>query len=167
MPAEPQGVRPAAIQQVVSSQSDRLHDSHGRLLLEYWKAKCGGHGLPGRARIDPLEMRSFLPCTVLIDVERHDGWMRFKYRLVGTQVVRVFGREVTGRYLDDLNGERGRAAMHDQLAAVVKTLNPVSGEAVAPLVRGQRETAYQHVTVPLASDGVNVDMLMGVRCPII
>src|SRR3954464_1001671 len=96
MSADPQGAEPASASELDAGQSGKVHDPHGRLLLEYWKAKCVAHGLPGRAHIDPIEMRSFLPCTVLIDVERHDGWMRFKYRLVGTQVVSAFGREVTG-----------------------------------------------------------------------
>jgi hypothetical protein len=167
MSADPQGAEPANASELDAIHSGQVHDPHGRLLLEYWKAKCGADGLPGRARIDPLEMRSFLSCTVLIDVERHDGWMRFKYRLAGTHVVRMFGREVTGHYLDDLNSEQGGAAMHDHLTAVVRTLKATSGQAVAPLVRGRREIAYQHVTVPLARDGANVDMLMGVRCPLL
>ncbi len=124
-------------------------------------------GTAGTTDIDPAEMRGFLPCTVLIDVERHATGLRFRYRLVGTQVVLLFGREVTGRYLDELNGDEIYWQVRDQLAGVVENARPASGQAVAPAVRRRRAMPYHHVTAPLAGDGSTVDMLLGVRCPLL
>jgi hypothetical protein len=148
-----------------SHDSPDPQDPHGRLFLDYWAIKCREGRLPRRQDIDPLEMRSFLPYVVLLDVERQPGGLglRFRYRLVGTHVVEIFGRELTGVHLDEVNFPDIYPAVHDQLARVVQTCRPAIGCYVTPTTHRQFPR-YEHVTVPMASDGFAVDMLLGVRC---
>jgi hypothetical protein len=65
-------------------------------LYEYWRGKAAG-GLPARTAIDPVEMKPVLAKLMLIEVA--EG--RFRYRLVGTEVVADAGYDFTGRFLDD------------------------------------------------------------------
>lgn len=142
-----------------------LRDPHGRLFLDYWTFKCRGGKLPGRQHIDPVEMRSFLTYIVLLDVDRRLGGRgpRFRYRLVGTHVVEIFGHELTGVYLDEVNPPDVYPAVEAHLAGVVQSCRPAVGYHALPAAHTYYRQ-YEHVTVPLATDGYTVDMLLGLRC---
>lgn len=70
-------------------------------LAAYWSAKRGGHPLPPRSAIDPLDMpRRLLPHLMLIEPTGRDIEVRF--RLVGTELVQRFRRDATGKTSRDL-----------------------------------------------------------------
>ena|SRR5579862_9814549 len=86
----------------VSSADTQLHPTLGSL-LRYWNAQREGRVMPARAEIDPLEMGpKLLPHLLLCDLQ--DRAARPRYRLVGTNVVRRWGFDPTGRYLDEAMG---------------------------------------------------------------
>ena len=132
----------------------------------YWLAKkalCPPGLLPGRQHIDPQEMRSFLQYVLLFDVERNGVHYRFKHRLTGTHFAQLFGREVTGRYIEHTGSLETFEAVYRRLAGIVDDKQPVYGIAPAPVAK-HRHLDYEHLTMPLAADGQTVDMLLGVRC---
>src|SRR4051812_25647747 len=70
---------------------------------QYWLAKralCPPGKLPGRQHLDPGEMVRFLPYVLMFDVERQGTNYRFKHRLTGTHFAQIFGRDVTGMYIE-------------------------------------------------------------------
>ena len=69
-------------------------------LLSYCDSKRAGRRCPSRADIEPLEMKSILPYLMLTDIT-HDPF-RVRYRLVGTEVVRVSHFDFTGHFLDQI-----------------------------------------------------------------
>lgn len=108
-------------------------------------------------------MVEFLPCVVLIDVEHHNGQIRFRHRLAGTHFFDLFGRDLTDLRLDEV-GARGRLpAVAARYADVVRTSRPIYGVSPVP-VAGREFIRYEHLTAPLASDGIGVDMLFEVGC---
>ena len=75
-----------------------------KFLLDYLLAKRGARAFPARCDIDPVELPPrMLPNIAIVSVES-DGNEddRFSYRLVGTNVVRHFGADVTGRSFEDI-----------------------------------------------------------------
>src|SRR5260370_24175935 len=68
-------------------------------LYDYWLSIHPHAGLPGRQHFDPTAIPDLLPYIFMVDIERNP--LRFKYRLVGTEYVRMIGRDLTGRYLDE------------------------------------------------------------------
>ncbi len=73
-------------------------------LAAYWSAQRGGHPLPPRAAIDPLDMpRRLLPYLALVQPTGQDLEVRF--RLVGTELVQRFRRDATGKTSRDLYPE--------------------------------------------------------------
>jgi hypothetical protein len=148
-----------------SRTSLHLRDPHARLFLDYWLIKCQEGKLPGRQHIDPVEMRSFLTFVVLLDVERRPAGrgLRFRYRLVGTHVVEIFGHELTGVYLDEVNPPDAYPTVEAHLGSVIQNGRPAVGCFALPAAHPHYRR-YEHVTVPLASDGRTVDMLLGLRC---
>jgi len=145
---------------IASSNDPRLAESY-----RYWLAKKAdlpdGH-LPGRQHIRPNEMASFLPFVVLFDVERSDGRMRFRHRLTGSNFYYLFGKEVTGMYIEEAGSLEMAAAVAARFAAIVETKQPYFGVSPVP-VRTREFVYYEHLTMPLAGDGITVDMLFGTR----
>ena len=77
----------------------------GAELLAHWQAHCGPEGLPGRSAFDPLVLRSYLGYLLVADVEPPAGkgkQRRFRYRLIGTDLAEISGRDMSGRYFDDI-----------------------------------------------------------------
>ena len=65
-------------------------------LYSYWDSVRNGKDVPDRADIDPVDMPCFiLPHLAMTDVD--DG-MRFKVRLVGTEIVRHHQHDTTGKF---------------------------------------------------------------------
>ncbi|WP_300301365.1 PAS domain-containing protein [Ferrovibrio sp.] len=81
-------------------------------LLAYWQANCGTRGLPDRSAFDPIALRRYLGNLVIADIERNDHTdVRYRYRLVGTDLAERSGRDVTGRYFDELYDPTSLAEM--------------------------------------------------------
>lgn len=70
-----------------------------RDLLAYWERKRGPRAMPRRADIDPLELKGHLGSLVIVEVlpEPH----RYRFRLVGTRVVEAYGRDSTGKTVEE------------------------------------------------------------------
>jgi hypothetical protein len=127
-------------------------------LLAYWLEKKGDRRAPSRADIDPLDIVPLLPHVVMIDVERDP--QRFRYRLVGTEIVRQLGRDLTGRYLDELEHNPRVAAIAAEYARVAAWGAPVCATWEYTREDG-RHIRYERLALPLSSDGETVDMLFG------
>lgn len=130
-------------------------------IVAYWRSIAPPGCLPGRQHVDPAEIGyRLLPNVWLMDVERAP--LRFRYRLVGTGVVRALGEDRTGKYLDKCI---------PNLAATVtfRNLTRVATEGVPSYRRGRPflNTNLAHhiqsegILLPLARDGATVDMILG------
>jgi len=86
-------------------RSEGLASESLRRLRDYWLGRRGRRRMPARKDIDPLDIPKLLPKLVLTDV-LHEP-LRLRYRLIGTFVTDLAGRNATGRWLDEaLYGER-------------------------------------------------------------
>jgi hypothetical protein len=73
-----------------------------KLGAEVWNSLRADGSLPTRGDIDPTKLPgSVLPHILLIDIEEGDA-SRFRWRLIGTHITNVLGRDSTGRYLDEV-----------------------------------------------------------------
>ena len=130
-----------------------------RRLLRYWLGKRGrARQLPGRPDVDPAELKPVLPFLLLIDVEGPP--LRFRFRLVGTELVRVYGREYTGLYLDDLDLDGQARTITCDFTEAAEAAVPHCDEYAYVMDRG-RVRHFERLLLPLARDGRNVDMLLG------
>jgi hypothetical protein len=76
-------------------------------LYEYWNRKRAGRAMPDRKDIDPSEMpRGLLPYLFMVDFSGQPR--RWRYRLMGTEMVNRLGVDLTGRYLDEALGTKYR-----------------------------------------------------------
>jgi len=133
--------------------------------LDYWVAKHGPQGqLPGRAQIDPSEIPALLTGIALYDVERVNTALgyRFKYRLLGTRHSVVNHADFSGRYVEDVHYPDEAVPIIGAFSLVVERKLPHywHRERVSRRDPANR-IPYERIIVPLASDGVNVNMLFG------
>lgn len=137
-----------------------------RELLSYWDSKSPNGLLPGRQHIDPTELPPrHLSRLLLLDVVEgatgHGSAMprRFRFRVAGTAFTNMIGRDVTGRFYDEV-------AERDRLAPILSALNLiVEHRAPVFLIGGLVVAAPGYVRVkrlglPLAQDGRTVDMIL-------
>jgi len=115
--------------------------------------------LPGRQHIDPLEFREFMSFINLVDVERADGEIRFRYRLVGEEQTRRAGREITGMLLKDALLPHLVPRVRSNMMKVLMIRKAVFDSF--PMPHPDREfIVSQRMYYPLARDGETIDMLL-------
>ncbi len=129
-------------------------------LLSYWRGKSGDGGLPGRRDIDMVDLRpDTLPDLFLLDVVREGDRLRYRYRLIGTRMAELAGRDPTGAFVDGFIDPSRVAEMHAWLDRTVT--DPAPWLYSAPIAFKHRDWKWSwRLSLPLASDGKNVDMLL-------
>jgi len=135
-------------------------------LFRYWRSLWPADGLlPGRQHVDPLAIPRLLPWLRLYEVHRDP--LRFKYRLVGTECVRMLGRDPTGRWFDETFPGAGASRTHESLVGVANGagLGYRCGPPPRNLV-GQDNIDSELILLPLARDGRLVDMVLGLTVPL-
>ena len=134
-------------------------------LLAYWTARKSPGRLPGREAIDPRDLKRLLPTVSLIDVRRCGDRRDYRLRLAGTGLYRVFGGEITGKTLEDVYPGAVCEAWRRELDGVVDGRKPAVG-VHSFAWRGAAHLSTMWLRLPLASDGREVDMILGYDAPI-
>lgn len=129
-------------------------------LIRYWR-ECGGEDkLPGRVDIQPGDLVPVLSHMMLIDVAA-DGEPRYSYRLIGTALVDRIGFDATKQPVETTYEGADWIELRKDYDFVVRERRPcltLNDMVIAP---EHRRVRYRRLLLPLASDGSNVDMLMG------
>ena len=137
-----------------SAAAARAHEE----LYAYWAGLKHGPRLPGRRDIRPEDFKRLLPTVSLIDVLRDP--LDFRIRLAGTGLYGVYGREITGRSLEDVYNTAAAEYWRKELSKIIEDRRPAVG--VHSLAwRGAAHMSILWLRLPLASNGVDVDMILG------
>jgi hypothetical protein len=127
-------------------------------LYAYRASKLRGRRMPSRADIDPAEIKHLLPIVLLTDVIGDEAEPRFRYRLAGTEIVRRFGRELTGHGVEEmLKGDYGRSVVAVYKAVVQERVPIYSRTRVA--VHSGEKVGSDRLMLPLSADGERVNMV--------
>lgn len=127
-------------------------------MFAYWASRRQGGRLPGRDAIHPQHFKRYLPTISLIDVSADPR--DYRLRLAGTGLYSVYGREITGRTLEDVYAAPAAAYWRTELDKVVDSRRP--GVGVHNLSwRGAPHLSILWLRMPLASNGRDVDMILG------
>lgn len=127
-------------------------------LVDHWRQSAGDKAMPARADLDPAGLGSVLGHAFLIDVGRKP--LTFRIRLIGTKIEETFGRYQAGRLIDD---PAARYFESDNLADYASTVvherpHFTCGEAQSA---AGMPINFMRILLPLSSDGVAVDMILG------
>jgi hypothetical protein len=136
-------------------------------IYAYWASKRRGRSMPSRADIDPLELKAYLPQLVLLDVEGDP--LRFRYRLVGTEVTRVrrglSKSDPTGRFVDEVTHHQGTGAVLAHYRRVVAERRPSTDAGTYPPSPERPWLRFSRLVLPLSPDDVAVNMLLVALMP--
>jgi hypothetical protein len=127
-------------------------------MFAYWASRRQGGRLPGRASIQPDHFKRHLPTISLIDVFGDPP--DYRLRLAGTGLYGVYGREITGQGLEEVYQTPAAEYWRAELDKIVESRRP--GVGVHSLAwRGSAHLSILWLRMPLASNGRDVDMILG------
>lgn len=127
---------------------------------EYWISKRppdGGN--PPRAGIDPSDFPKLLDTTFIVE-RLSDG--RHKMRLAGTYYHHLYGKEITGAYIEDLiplnSAGEALGYAHNECA---RTNGPIYTVASAKLPNNKRSVIFKRLLLPLAGAEEDIAYMIG------
>jgi hypothetical protein len=132
-----------------------------RELFDYWDTRRGRRPAPERGDIEPGAIRRVLADTFILAYEPRSG---HPFRLAGTRVCALFGRELKGEPFLDLWPAESRKEMRDLLAIVahesVGVVASVSGASTGGAALG-----LEFLALPLNHHGRSDARLLGALAP--
>ena len=138
---------------------DEIREPELREVFLYWLAKRSGRTVPlrkdiGPAGIDPRHLPHLF-------MYRREADGRLRCVLMGTEIVKIFQRDETGLYLDDILPDHSRKSRLKLFARCVDDQRPVyyAGPALIP-TRDRRRVG--RILLPLSSDGEVSDHIFGI-----
>ncbi len=138
-----------------------MKQASSRELFGYWAARRGKRAAPERGEIEPSAIRRALGDVFILEFDRRAG---HPFRLAGTRVCALFGRELKNEPFFNLWDEETRAQV-DQLLSVVA--DEVSG--VVASVKGRTGEGWPQdlelVLLPLAQRGDTHARMIGALTP--
>lgn len=140
---------------------EQLDDPIFREIFDYWRTKCSGDRLPSRKDIDPTDIGKVLGYIVLIEVLPGTPSPRFRYRLWGTRVTELYGKDYTGYMLDQVIAPASREKIRDVFEWVIENRTTHFWQVPVP-AENRNFVSNRRLLLPLASDGRTVDMLLAV-----
>lgn len=143
---------------------ERLPSCDKRLvnLYRHWLGiRPAANLLPGRCHLAPSAIPALLPWIWLTEVHRSP--LRFKHRLIGTEIVNLMQCDPTGRWYDEIRPDfRISHTFHLFKAGVEdRKISLYHGSPTFTLDGGEWKT-IESLTLPLAQNGRDVDMLLGI-----
>lgn len=132
------------------------------VMMRYLEKVAPEGRLPGRRHIDPLDLRSVMGLINLVDVERTDGDLEFRYRLVGEEQTQKAGCEFTGKLVSEALAPELVPRVEANMRKVLATGTPVFD--CFPVPHPNRDfIASQRMYYSLAEDGETVDMILALH----
>ncbi|WP_374370640.1 PAS domain-containing protein [Dongia sp.] len=139
-----------------AAQIAECHDSLVTLYT-YWNEKRALREMPGRADIDPADLKALLPLLCLIDLVPDER--RYVYRLVGTRDVEMRGKDPTGKAVGEAYYAESAESTTNYLDQVVSTRRPVLYRGTYQPFPTRVETG-EVLFLPLSQDGSAINMIM-------
>ena len=132
-----------------------------RQFYDYWLSIAPLGALPGRQHVAPELMTAWLSRIWLLDIHRDP--LRFRCRLAGSEMVRSIGREVTGKWLDEVHPASVTDPDSRERFRIAAELGRPTWRRGTPRWARQPEFRIaESLFVPLAADGRTVDKLIAI-----
>lgn len=132
-----------------------------RDMLRIWERQRADRAMPRRADLTPELLHDHLGWIVLLDVEHEP--QRFRYRLIGTRITEVAGRDSTGTYLDELYAPDIYEVAISSFRKVLARRRPVRAHGwLRHAEKGH--LAFEAIDMPLSEDDETVSMIMTRGC---
>jgi CheY-like chemotaxis protein len=128
---------------------------------DYWTTLRGTRPMPRRDELNEQQLPpEFLLNLMLIDILH--GPVRYRWRLLGLNVLAAIGQDCTGRIFDDADRRKVPPGIVQQYDTVVQTGAPrYSTEPFTNLATGATHDV-ERLLLPFSDDGEHVDQILAV-----
>jgi len=128
-----------------------------RELFDYWRACAESRALPSRSRINPAAISSLLPGISILDAgPKPDDII---YRLAGTRLPEIFGREVTGKSVFHLDYGEKKNYWVNVYRKVIDEKVPMQGAIKGPVADRDHVVLFW-MRLPLSDDQDTVNKIL-------
>ena len=131
------------------------------LVLDYWNDRRKHRAAPERGDIDPAEIRQALGDTFMLAADFVD---ELRFRLAGTRVCALFGRDVKDQSFLDLFATESRHEIEEITAVVADEMLPVIAGLTATSPHG-RTTHLELLLLPFNNRAHTPISLTGMLAP--
>lgn len=128
-----------------------------RELFDYWLQSAGDRRMPARSDLDPLKVPRLLPYLGVIDLR--DGLDQGLFRLAGTRLRDVYGKEITGKRIGEVFAGECAAYWSRVHGHVAGKGLPAFGATRGP-AKGRDHVVLFWLRLPLSDDGSRVDRIL-------
>jgi hypothetical protein len=128
-------------------------------LYRYWSEKKDKRSFPARGDLDPLEFSYALGFVSLVDCVPRS--VRFKYRLVSTNLTNRLGYDMTGKWADEIPDNYARDYVKDFYATVLHVRTPIYEKSER--IFHNQVWKHEALALPLSDDNDNINMLLVYR----
>ncbi len=147
------GVRPIAMESPLPGTPPLplLH-----LLFDHWTSLQASGRLPPPSAFDILEVPKLFGHLHLVDVIGTPP--RFRFRLFGTTIAEIGGRDLTGRWVDEIVPAAWSQDVHAAFLEPIRLRRPCY--SVWELDHAYKHAVLHRLACPMSSDGRGVDRLI-------
>lgn len=139
-----------------------MKQASSRELFGYWTARRGRRAAPERGEIEPSAIRRALGDVFILEVGRQDG---HPFRLAGTRICALFGRELKNAPFLDLWDSESRASVASLLSVVADEATGVVAAASGRTPQGWTQDV-ELLLLPLAHRGDTHARMIGAMAPL-
>lgn len=127
--------------------------------MDHWLSNRPTCGLPGRRHFDPVAVPSLPPNIMLVEAPPPSAELTFC--LVGTQLKVFLGANFTGKPVISAYQKSENSRAYIDMRAVMEDGLPRWRRNPATFVENREHVMVERLYVPVAEDGVKVDMILG------
>ena len=138
-----------------------MKQASSRELFGYWAARRGTRAAPERGEIEPSAIRRALGDVFILEFDRSCG---HPFRLAGTRVCALFGRELRNKRFIDLWEAGSHAAIADLLDGIADDATGLVASAHGRTAEGWAQDV-ELVLLPLAHRGDTHARMIGALAP--
>ena len=139
-----------------------MKQASSRELFGYWAARRGTRAAPERGEIEPSAIRRALGDVFILEFDRGSG---HPFRLAGTRVCALFGRELKNERFVDLWQPGDRATLADLLDGVADDATGLVASASGGTAEGWTQD-LELMVLPLAHRGDTHARMIGALAPL-
>jgi hypothetical protein len=133
---------------------DQLQSIDIGCLYAHWDERRRGREFPAKGDIDPAAITSCLPFLSIAEI--HTEPLRIRYRLVGTEIVRLRGGDPTWKWMHELGWDQATVTEFlTQYDTMLRQRGPIFGCDDILWIDG-RPRLYEWALLPLSEDGVTI-----------
>ena len=127
-------------------------------IVAYWRSLNHASVLPDRQEIDPTQFPRHLSGISLLDVERNP-W-RFRFRLLGDDLVDHHSANLTGRWMDDVFPHFPGTRTELDLIATAESQAPVYRRGKPLMTYEKSFVEIERIMLPFRNGGAEIGLIL-------